>query len=413
MVKDTILYDRLEISPNASDNEIKKAFMRLSKVWHPDKNDNSEESTKKFQELNEAKEILLDSQKRELYNKIGMDVLSNNGCSEDPFEHFSQFFGRGFGFESNVNKREEFNDIEEIVNVSLEQLYNEDIIDFSYNYKQFCQKCNGEGTSDGLPSKCNDCDGKGMKVQIIKIGPMIQQIMNTCGRCNGSGKNNNSNSKCNTCNGSSFINKEKTIQVPLKSGLTHGNIITLQNKGNQYKQGKSNLKLVINELKHNNFRHVNNDLFITIDIKLYQALFGYHKIIKHLNGKELYITFNKLTNFNMIKKIPNEGMKRINGGKGDLYIKFNILLPQLELLDNIEYKEHLKRLLQVLDQDDVKSENLIINTPNLSQTNLHDCNQEISNNILRLLNDLETENNNDNQYKNKKQQQQQAECVHQ
>lgn len=343
-----------------------------------------------------------------------MDVLNNNGeCDADPFSHFSQFFGREFnGFERNDNRREEFNDIEEVVNINLEQLYNENIIDFSYNYKQYCQKCNGEGTSNGLPNKCNECDGKGMKVHVIRMGPMIQQMMSPCGKCNGNGKSTNNSNKCNTCNGSCFINKEKTIQVPLKSGLTHGNIITLQNKGNQYKQGKSNLKLIINELKHNNFTHINNDLFITIDIKLYQALFGYHKIIKHLDGRELYITHNQLTNFNMIKKIPNEGMKRINGNKGDLYIKFNILLPQLVSLDNIEYKEHLKRLLQVLDQNDVKSEHLILNTPELSQTNLLDCNQEISNNILKLLNESETNDNHTHKHK-KQQQQQQAECVHQ
>ena len=410
MVKDTILYDRLEISPNASENDIKKAYMKLSKIWHPDKNDNSEESTKKFQELNEAKEILLDTQKKELYDKIGMDILNTNGQNEDPFSHFSQFFGGGFGnFGNNFNKKEEFNDIEEVINIKLEQLYNEEILDFTYNYKQYCIKCNGEGSANGLASKCSDCDGKGMKIQIIKMGPMIQQLMTNCNKCSGSGKSCNNNNKCSSCNGTCFNNKEKTIQVPLKSGLSHGHIITLQNKGNHYKYGKSNLKLIVNELKHDIYKHINNDLFITIDLKLYQALFGFHKIIKHLDGRELYINSNKLTNFNMIKKIPNEGMKRLNNTKGDLYIKFNILLPQLDLLNNNEYKENLKRLLQVLDQDDVKIENNIINS-NLSITNLLDCNQDITNFIHKLLNE---KNNNENEKNNNHRNNSQTECVHQ
>ena len=402
MTKDTTLYDRLEIPSHATDNEIKKAFMRLSKIWHPDKNNNSEESTKKFQEINEAKEILLDPQKKELYDRIGMDILNNNGEREDPFEHFSQFFGGGF--HNHGNKTQQNNDIEEIINVKLEQLYNEDIIDFTYNYKQYCNSCNGEGTSNGLPSKCDECDGKGMRIQIIRMGPMIQQMMAQCGKCNGSGKSNNNANKCNTCNGSCFINKEKTIQIPLKHGLTHGNIINLQNKGNHYKHGKSNLKLIINELKHNNFKHINNDLFITIDLKLYQALFGFSKLIKHLDGRELHITHNNLTTFNMIRKIPNEGMKCINNNnRGDLYIKFNVLLPNLELLDN-EYNSQLKRLLQVLDQEDVKLEN---NIQNLPITNLLDCNQDITNNILNLLND------NNQQKQQQTHDTRQAECVHQ
>lgn len=411
MVKDTILYDRLEVSPNASDIEIKKAFMRLSKIWHPDKNDNSEESTKKFQEINEAKEILLDQQKRDLYNKIGMNVLNNNGNNEDPFSHFQQFFG-GSSFHSHFggnNKKEEFDDVEQVINISLEQLYKEEVLDFKYNYKQYCNTCNGEGTDNGLPSKCNECDGKGMKIQVIRMGPMIQQMMAQCNKCGGSGKSSNNANKCNNCNGSCFLNKEKTIQVPLKSGLTHGNIITLQNKGNHYKHGKSNLKIIINELKHNVFKHINNDLFIVIDIKLYQALFGFHKTITHLDGRELYITTDKLTNFNIIKKIHHEGLKNMNGSKGDLYVKFNILLPQLDLLDNNEYKLHLKRLLQVLDQDDVKLETTIIND-NKQQSNLLDCNQNIINDILRLVNEHD---NFDNQQQHKRQQHQQAECVHQ
>ena len=183
------------------------------------------------------------------------------------------------------------------------------------------------------------------------------------------------------------------------------------NRGNHYKCGKSNLKLIINELKHDIFKHINNDLFITIDLKLYQALFGFHKIIKHLDGRDLYINNSKLTNFNMIKKIPNEGMKRLNNVNGDLYIKFNILLPQLDLIDNNEYKEHLKRLLQILNQDDVKLESNIINS-NLSNTNLLECNEDITNIIHKLIN----ENNNNentrptgNNHKNRSQ----SECVHQ
>ena len=414
MVKDTTLYTRLEISPQSSESEIKKAFMKLSKIWHPDKNNNSEESTKKFQEINEAKEILLDQNKRELYDKYGMDAFNNDNGNDmqHPFSGFEQFFGGG-GFGGGFNfghqrHREENDDIEEILNVQLDQLYNEETIDFTYKYKHYCQPCNGEGTKNGLPNICNACNGKGMKIQIIKMGPMIQQVMCNCNECNGSGKNNsNHGNKCSTCNGSCFSYKEKTIQIPLKSGLVNGNIITMPHKGHIFKNHKSSLKLTINELKHNVFTHYNNDLFINIDINLYQALFGFHKIIKHLDNRDIYITTTTITNFNTIKKIQNEGMKNINQkNKGDLYIKFNIILPNKKLLDlNPEFKEHFKRLLSILDQDEMKLENTIINTPNLNKFDLLDLNQTISDNILKIMSNSNNENTPSNSHNNSRQEQ--------
>lgn len=417
MVKDTTLYDRLEITSQATETEIKKSFMRLSKIWHPDKNNNSEESTVKFQELNEAKEILLDSQKRQMYDDYGFDAINNDNGGNDmqnPFGGFEHFFGGG-GFNFNSRQRhnqEEYEDIEETLNIQLNQLYNEETIDFSYNYKQYCVPCNGEGTKNGLSNKCSECNGKGMKVQIIKMGPMIQQVMINCNLCNGSGKVINNNNKCTTCNGSCFIKKDKTIQIPLKSGLKHGNIITMQNKGNCYKNNKSNLKIKINELKHNIFTHINDDLFLVININLYQALFGFHKIINHLDNRELYITTNKLTNFNSIKKISNEGMKNINQkNKGDLYIKFNIILPKTDLLNiNPEFKEYFKRLLLILDQDEVKKENLIENC-GLSKNELLDCNQVISDNILKLINNINSNDNHTNTNNKQEKHDTQPNCV--
>ena len=403
MVKDTTLYERLEIPPQSSESEIKKAFMKLSKVWHPDKNSNSEESTKKFQEIYEAKEILLDQTKRELYDRHGMDAFNNDNGNDmqNPFSGFEQFFGGGSSFGGGFNfghqrQRKENEDIEETLNVELNQLYNEETIDFTYKYKHYCQPCNGEGTKNGLPSKCEACAGKGMRIQIIRMGPMIQQVMSNCNECNGSGKNNsNRDNKCTLCNGVCFNYKDKTIQIPLKSGLVHGNIITMHNKGHIFKNHKSSLKITINELKHNVFIHINNDLFVNININLNQALFGFHKIIKHLDNRELYITSTKITNFNTIRKIQNEGMKNINQkNKGDLYIKFNIILPNKELIEvNPEFKEHFKRLLNILDQEEVKQEETIANTPNLIKYNLIDLSQNITDNILKIMTESQSTQN--------------------
>ena len=97
MVKDTLLYDRLNISPNASKSEIKKAYRKLSLKWHPDKNKDKEEATKKFQEISEAYNILSNDQKRNQYDSMGYDMMNDgNGMNFDPSDIFEKFFN-GFG----------------------------------------------------------------------------------------------------------------------------------------------------------------------------------------------------------------------------------------------------------------------------------------------------------------------------
>ena len=164
MVKDNSLYDKLELTPTATENDIKKAYARLSKKWHPDKNPNNiEEATRKFQEINEAKEILLNPEKRTQH-----DMGSNNNQDVSNFfnevmkQHFS--FNTNFSFNfNNQNNNEQPEVLENIIanlNVTLEQIYNQDEISFSYKYKHYCSKCNGYGTDNGSPPCCNKCNGK-------------------------------------------------------------------------------------------------------------------------------------------------------------------------------------------------------------------------------------------------------------
>ena len=109
MVKDTTLYERLEISPDASEAQIKKAYNKLSKIWHPDRHVNSsqdqkDKATAKFQEIAQAKEVLLDAEKRQIYDQVGMDMFKHGmdntdaHAGPDPFADFGNIFGAGFPF---------------------------------------------------------------------------------------------------------------------------------------------------------------------------------------------------------------------------------------------------------------------------------------------------------------------------
>lgn len=433
MVKDTTLYDRLEVSPDADESKIQKAYFKLSKKYHPDKHVNASEqdkqlATQKFQEINQSKEILLDKEKRNMYDQVGMDMFSpemqGGQQMHNPFEHFGNMFGHGFPFGFNVNMSSNVNvgqrnkppeNITKTINVTLEQIYNEETIDFTYNHKHYCQKCNGEGTKDGKTSICGSCNGKGMKVQVIQMGPMIQQTVGTCNICSGKGTIIKEENKCVDCLGNGNVNRDKTIQVKLKSGLAHDNQINLAGKGHNLKNGKTDLILVINEITHDKFKRNDNDLFIIIDLKLYQALFGFDKIITHLDGRKLHISHTGNTDFNAIRKIVGEGIKSLNSDKkGDLYIKFNISLPNLSLLQN-ETKNQIKSIVQSFDKNEVQNEAQILKMTNLNKTIINDCKNE-QNNLKQLFDKL---NNVNRSYANNKetfdneQNEGPQQCVHQ
>ena len=411
MVKDTTLYNNLEIKPDATDIDIKKAYNRLSKVWHPDKHSQSsekeqEEAKVKFQTINQSKEILLDKEKREAYDQLGMDFMKGGMEADNSnFGDFGNMFGQGFPFGGGMpgmmrqpQQQEQENIIKEL-DVTLEQLYNDTPVNFSYSYKHYCTKCDGEGTKNSKKSKCMQCDGKGMKVNIIKMGHMIQQSVGPCNLCKGLGIFIETSNKCETCEGERFIIKDKNITVPLKSGLSHSNKISLEGKGHQYKNAKTDIILIINLLNHPTFNRLNNDLFIEIELKLYQALFGFDKIISHLDGRKLHISSSGKTDYNTTRRIIGEGMKKINSDqKGDLYILFKFTLPIL----SFEINNQLKPIFQNFEKNELNIENSISKTPNLIKTIMNDCKTDHVDKLYKQINDnqLKREYNKNNKNNN-------------
>jgi DnaJ-class molecular chaperone len=412
MVKDTQLYDTLEINFDATNSEIKKAFNKLSKEWHPDKwssrtDAEKKQATEKFQEISNAKEILLDREKREAYDKLGMDFFNPENQQDqhtgpNPFADFGNIFGGGFPFGGMGGhmggmgmgpRQKQPENIVEPIDVTLEQIYNKASINFGYKQKHFCSKCDGEGTKLGKSSKCLGCDGQGSKVQVIRMGPMIQQSVVHCHQCKGKGKVISEEDKCEFCTGKGHTVKDIQITVPLISKLNHGFKMVLEGKGHQLKEGKTDLILVVNEKSHSQFKRHENNLFVDVNIKLYQALFGFDKILTHMDGRQLHLSCAGSTDFKQIRKISNEGMKISEKDKGDLYIRFNIDLPNL----SSDTKLQLKNLLQSFDKTEVQQENEVSKAINLTTTVLTNCTQSQSENINQLFDSIK--NNKQKEFK--------------
>jgi DnaJ family protein A protein 2 len=384
MVKDATLYDRLNIQPTADDNEIDKAFKKLAKQYHPDRHsseteEKKQEYTLKFQEIQQAKDILGDKEKRQAYDQVGMDMLKGGGGGDPDVNAFFHQFQNQFNpfqhmFGGQPQQRQEpKEDIIKNIDVTLEQLYNEETINVSYKYKCSCVKCNGEGTKDGTPSKCSGCNGTGTHVQIMRMGPHIVQQQMTCPHCRGRGKMANDTNKCLTCNGSEHIMKERTIQLSLKCNYKTGKKIQYPHNGHQLKNDKSDLYLIINELPHNLYKRVDNDLITTVDLKMFQAAFGFDKTIDYLNGQKLHISHNIKTDYNTVRKIVGKGMKNSNNLYGDLYIRFTFTLPNLYLLDN-SIKDNYKTAFKSFDPQESSNEDQVnINKTKYIATQFVEC----------------------------------------
>ncbi len=393
MVKDTILYDRLNIKSNSNNNEIKKGYRKMSIKWHPDKNpDNNEEATTKFQEISEAYTILIDEKKRQLYDKIGIDILNNDQEGFDPSSIFEQFFGEmnnmgGFPFGFNNPNESNLEDCYAKTKVTLDQIYNEEKIKILYEQKNFCKDCDGTGSSNKIKPTCQNCDGKGQTVQVIRMGPMIQQAIVPCNNCNGTGKKLEQINLCKNCNGQSFKIRNKSISLPLKSGLKTGNKIKMEKKGHQFKEGRTDLIIEIFLEEHSIFKRHGNNLIYTMELKLYQSLIGFNKKIDHLDRRELHVSYNKQIKEGDIKIIENEGLYDLSTNeKGDLHIIFTVKYPDLEKLSKKE-SDLLKVLLAKTEKDELENESIIykrkknlVNTKLIDPQNYNNYNEENSQN---------------------------------
>lgn len=355
--QDNSLYETLGVSRESSDNDIKKAYRKLALKHHPDRNpNNKEEAESKFKEISFAYEILSDSQKRSLYNDMGLDAVKNSASMDmpggNPFDLFSNIFtDLNRGPQMRHRKTKGKNRIEKL-EVCLEDIYGNKEIKINLNKLVLCSKC--DGTGGMYPSsvtKCVKCDGKGNIIEVRTFGPgMISQSTRPCYDCLGEGKKLKENEKCVECHGKKLVNNNKKIKTNLRNTMCHGEKIVIPEEANHVigVDIQGDLVIIIEEKEHPVFKRVKNDLFITKNINLIEALCGLEFVIEHLDGRKLLIKTVEIIQPNTKKCIKNEGMNSM----GDLIIEFNVIFPR-NISD--ERKMYLQKIIPHSKKESVKN----------------------------------------------------------
>lgn len=356
MVVDTKLYDLLGVAPDVSERDLKKAFMVKARQLHPDKNRDDPDATEKFQQVNEAYEILKDPQKRQTYDQYGAEGLKGGGGAgfDDILSHLfgGSFGGGGFfgGGGGRQQRRPRTQDIAHKITVTLEDLYNGKEVTLRINREVICPECHGNGCKAGKsPKKCQDCGGRGQKVNVVRMGPMITQQVGPCPTCRGAGESIDSKDRCAKCQGRKVTDEKKTITVHVEPGMEDGDRITFQGCADEA-PGADTGDLIVSLAmkKHDTFLRKHDDLLVRKKITLSEALLGTKFPIKHLDGRQIIVstTPEQVIIPDSVKVIDREGMPRRGDSftRGRLFIMFLVEFPKAAQLTPALKAEFAKAL---------------------------------------------------------------------
>ncbi len=348
-------YEILGVAKNATNTEIKRAFRKLAMKHHPDRNThNDENTTKKFQEIQEANEVLSDTEKRSIYDRYGKEGLGNynkqNSSAGSAFEEAFSNFGFGnfediFGGSSSGSRRDSKvagSDLRYDISLSLEEAVSGKSIDIEFTTFASCKDCNNSGSKNGKRKDCPHCHGAG---QIrIKQGFLILQ--QTCGHCHGKGRI--IVNICKKCHGEGRCKTKKSLKVDIPMGVDNNDKICISGEGEAGQLGgkQGDLYVFINVKKHDIFTRDGCDLLCDIPIDFCTLALGGNIEVPTLDGKAK-IRIPKETQTGKVFRLRSKGVKSVrNAYIGDMLCRVVIETP-VNL--NKEQQELLLKLQQSLN----------------------------------------------------------------
>ena len=335
-------YDVLGVDKSASDAEIKSAFRKLAKKYHPDLN-KEPDAAEKFKEVQEAYEVLGDEQKRKTYDQFGSAAFDNNAGGGNPYGNYGGFNTSGFGFDdininlddilSNMfggsfggrkkNRPTKGEDVLYRMKISFEDAVFGAKKDITLDLTEKCENCNGKGGFD--TRTCTSCNGTGKirRTQSSLFGSFVSE--STCPDCNGTGET--FERRCPDCKGKGYTVKRKTVTITIPEGVDTGSQIRIKGKGQVGSNGGENGDIYVEFIVENDpiFKREGTDIFMTLPINVAEAVLGGEKEVPTLDGK-IILTIPAYSQTNDKLRIKGRGVPN-RSKRGDLYIVLDVVMP--------------------------------------------------------------------------------------
>ena len=361
-------YEVLGVSKGASDDEIKRAYRKLAKKYHPDMNPGDKEAEAKFKEVNEAYSILSDSEKRARYDQFGHAGVDPNYGAGGPGggfggfdmgdidlgDIFGSFFGGGFGgFGGSTSSRRNGPQKGESLRASLTISFEEAAFgcekEINLNRTEECEACHGSGAEPGTTAEtCPDCRGTGVVRVQQRTGGFAFSSTAPCSRCRGTGKI--IHTPCKACGGSGSVKKTKRVTVSIPAGIDDGQAISLRGQGNAGKNGgpAGDLIVAVHVKPHPQFHRDGTTVLYEQPVTFYQAVMGAELEIPTIDGKVKY-NLPAGTQTGTTFRLRGKGIPELRGrGRGDQYVTVRVQVPTSL---NGEQKEALRAFAEAMGED--------------------------------------------------------------
>jgi molecular chaperone DnaJ len=337
-------YEILGVPRNASPDDIKKAYRKLARKYHPDANPGNDDAEKKFKEINEAHDALGDPQKRSQYDQFGFvgDVPPSGAGGyggRDPFggmggdifgDIFGSFFGGGGGrSRANPNAPRRGADLEMSMRITLETAYKGAGREVEVPREESCPHCSGSGAEPGTSvDVCPSCGGTGQveRATSTPFGQMVQVV--PCVQCKGTGRI--IATPCKECRGQGRVRRGRKLDVKIPPGVDTGTRLRIGGEGEGGRNGgpPGDLYIMLEVSSDSRFQREGPDLHAKVDIAIPQAALGTTVSIPTFDGVEK-LDIPAGTQPGSVLRIKNRGMPKLRGtGRGDLHIHVRVNVPK-------------------------------------------------------------------------------------
>ena len=335
-------YEALGLSKGASEEEIKKAFRQLAKKFHPDVNPGNARAEARFKELNEAYEVLSDSDKKARYDQFGHAGVDPNFSAGGGFGGFSGFggmdfdlgdlfcsiFGGGGNASRNRNAPKKGERVRADATITFEEAAFGCEKEVNVMRVEMCTDCAGTGCKEGTTAeKCTNCDGRGTVTTQQRTPFGVMQSTAECPKCAGRGKI--IHQPCEKCRGIGLVRRSKGIKVNIPAGIDNGQTISIRGQGSAGANGgePGDLFVTVVVMRHEFFEREGNSVLLAMSVSFVQAALGDELEVPTLDGKVKY-TMPEGTQTGTIFRLRGKGIPNLRGsGRGDQFVTVKVVVP--------------------------------------------------------------------------------------